>query len=287
MAFALAPEALAAGYGIVAFDTIGSTNEEAVRRGRAGETGPLWIVSPHQSGGRGRRGGNWETPSGNLAASLLITTDAPPATAATLGFVAGLALAQALDRYCGRDPGLGVASDAGSCGAGRFLLKWPNDVLVDGAKLSGILLETEQRADLSRFLVIGIGVNTAHAPQGLPYPATSLVVLGHHISPETLFRALSAEWVGLTDLWAAGRGFPTIRRLWLQRAAGLGGEIRVQTGQESVRGTFETLDDTGQLVVRLEDGSSRLVTAGDVHFGNAATGRAAARTGAGEAGVVA
>jgi BirA family transcriptional regulator, biotin operon repressor / biotin---[acetyl-CoA-carboxylase] ligase len=286
MAFALAPEAIAAGYRLLAFDTIGSTNEEAAARGRAGETGPLWIVSPHQSGGRGRRGGSWQTPSGNLAASLLLTTEVPPAVAATLGFVAGLALAQALDRCCGRDIGRGSALDLGS-GAGRFLLKWPNDVLVEGAKLSGILLETEQRADLSRFLVIGIGVNTAHAPQGVPYPATSLVALGHHVEPATLFRALSSEWVALMDLWAGGRGFPAIRQLWLQRAAGLGRDILVQTGRESLRGTFETLDDTGQLVVRLDDGSSRLVTAGDVHFGIAATGRAAAITGAGEAGVVA
>ena len=101
MAFTLAPEALAAGYGIVVFETIGSTNEEAAARGRSGDTGPVWIVSPHQSGGRGRRGGNWQTPSGNLAASLLLSTDAPPATAATLGFVAGLALVRALDTCCG------------------------------------------------------------------------------------------------------------------------------------------------------------------------------------------
>lgn len=281
MTFALAPEAIAAGYRLLAFDTIGSTNEEAAARGRAGETGPLWIVSPHQSGGRGRRGGSWQTPSGNLAASLLLTIDVPPAVAATLGFVAGLALAQALDRCCGRD-GLDVGS-----GVGGFLLKWPNDVLVDGAKLSGILLETEQRADLSRFLVMGIGVNTAHAPQGVPYPATSLAALGYHVETGTLFRALSAEWVALMDLWAGGRGFPAIRQRWLQRAAGLGRDIRVQTGRESLCGTFETLDDTGRLAIRLDDGATRLVTAGDVHFGNAATGRAAAKTAAGEAGVVA
>lgn len=288
MAFALAPAAVAAGYGIIAFETIGSTNEEAAARGRAGETAPLWIVSPHQSGGRGRRGENWQTPAGNLAASLLITTDAAPARAATLGFVAGLALAQALDRCCGlSDPSSGAPVTSWAEGRSPFQLKWPNDVLVEGAKLSGILLETEERAGLSRFLVVGIGVNTVHAPQGLPYPATSLAALGHHVAAETLFQALSAEWVGLFDLWAAGGGFPAIRRLWLRRAAGLGREILVQTGRESLRGTFETLDDTGQLVVRLNDGSSRLMAAGDVYFGDAATGRAAARADAQGAGAVA
>jgi BirA family biotin operon repressor/biotin-[acetyl-CoA-carboxylase] ligase len=265
MAFALAPEALAAGYRLVSFETIGSTNEEAAARGRAGDTGPLWIVSPHQSGGRGRRGGSWQTPSGNLAASLLLATAVPPATAATLGFVAGLALAQALDRC--------VLADHAH--PSPFGLKWPNDVVVEGAKLSGILLETEQRADLSRFVVIGIGVNTAHAPEGLPYPAVSLASLGHHVSAEMLFAALSAEWVEVMDLWAEGRGFPAIRNLWLRRAAGAGREIVVRTGQETLWGTFETLDEMGQLVVRLRDGSLRQVTAGEVHFGTAATGQAA------------
>jgi BirA family biotin operon repressor/biotin-[acetyl-CoA-carboxylase] ligase len=265
MAFALAPEAIAAGYRLVSFETIGSTNEEAAARGRAGDEGPLWIVSPHQSGGRGRRGGSWQTPSGNLAASLLLSIDVPPVAAATLGFVAGLALAQALDRC--------VLADQAA--PSPFQLKWPNDVVVDGAKLSGILLETEQRADLSRFLVIGIGVNTAHAPEGLPYPAVSLATLGHHVSTEALFAALSAEWVEVMDLWADGCGFPAIRNLWLRRAAGLGRAIVVRTGQATLRGTFETLDEMGQLVVRLDDGSRRQVTAGDVYFGTAATGQAA------------
>jgi BirA family biotin operon repressor/biotin-[acetyl-CoA-carboxylase] ligase len=268
MAFALAPEAIAAGYRLVSFETIGSTNEEAAARGRGGETGPLWIVSPHQSGGRGRRGGSWQTPSGNLAASLLLSTVVPPATAATLGFVAGLALAQALDRCV----------LANHVHPSPFRLKWPNDVVVDGAKLSGILLETEQRADLSRFVVIGIGVNTTHAPEGLPYPAASLAALGHHVSAEMLFAALSAEWINVMDLWADGRGFPALRNLWLNRAAGRGRGIVVRTSQETLRGTFETLDEMGQLVVRLDDGSLRQVTAGDVYFGTAATGHAGPAT---------
>jgi len=261
---------------LIVLGTCGSTNAELRSRIEVGERlgHPAVLLTDAQTAGRGRLDRTWSAPAGSALAVSTLLRDLPSEidTWGWIPLAAGVAMT---DAVAAQLPGHAVG------------LKWPNDVLVDGAKLSGILLETEQRADLSRFLVIGIGVNTTQAPQGLPYPATSLAALGHHVSAETLFRELSAEWVGLMDLWQGGRGFPAIRRLWLERAAGLEGEILVQTGRENLRGTFETLDDTGQLVVRLGDGSSRLVTAGDVHFGHAATGRAAARTDVGEAGVVA
>src|SRR5258707_932621 len=116
MTFDLSARAREAGYHLEFFDTIGSTSATALSRVAAGVTGPVWITALHQSAGRGRRGNAWQTPPGNLAASLLLTTDASPATLATLGFVAGLALCRALDAVC---PGH----------AGQFSLKWPNDVL--------------------------------------------------------------------------------------------------------------------------------------------------------------
>jgi BirA family biotin operon repressor/biotin-[acetyl-CoA-carboxylase] ligase len=125
-------------------------------------------------------------------------------------------------------------------------------------------------------MVIGIGVNVAHAPEGLAYATASLRGLGHAITAAELFGALATKWVELLALWDRGRNFGEIRRLWLQRAAGLGGDIVVRNGGNAVSGTFETLDTGGELVLRLADGSARRVTAGDVHFGVAATVRSGA-----------
>lgn len=255
MTFALGPRAAEAGYRIAAYDSIGSTNAEAMARARAGDRGPLWIVAKAQSRGRGRRGRAWSTERGNLAATLLIHTRAPAAVAATLGFVAGLALTEALDALA---PGLDVG------------LKWPNDVLARGEKLAGILLESEPIAD-GAAVVVGIGVNVVDAPHGLPYPAVSLAGLGIRMPPERLFAALSEGWIGLHRLWNEGRGLPQIRRHWLARAAGLGERVAVRAGEGVIAGTFETLDDEGRMIVRTADGRAVPVAAGDVYFGHAAT----------------
>jgi BirA family biotin operon repressor/biotin-[acetyl-CoA-carboxylase] ligase len=307
MAFALAPEALEAGYGLVAHDTIASTNGDALARLRAGASGPFWVVSPHQSQGRGRRGSAWQTQPGNLAATLALTTKADPATIATLGFVAGLALLRALDLCAfpsplageggpdvsrgrmrgadGRDPSSVVLSGRhpgsrpgqallpqGEKEAQRFRLKWPNDVLADGAKLSGILIETELLGE-ARAVVIGIGVNVAHAPDGLPYPTASLASLGFEVTAEALFGQLSAAWPEILALWHDGRGFGTVRDLWLDRAAGLGQPVTIRAGQAILSGTFHTIDHQGQMVLRTGEGGLKTVTAGDVYFGAAATVR--------------
>ena len=145
--FLLAPTRRREGYRLEAHDTVGSTNALALERARAGDPGKLWIVSKQQESGRGRRGRAWATPQGNLAATLLLVTDCDLALAATLGFVAGLALADALDAVV-PDGRIAIAPDGGSgAGRNRFELKWPNDVLADGAKLAGILLESAMLAE--------------------------------------------------------------------------------------------------------------------------------------------
>ena len=306
MDFALSPEALASGYRLVAFERVGSTNAEATERARAGEAGPLWIVSGHQTLGRGRRGSAWQTEPGNLAASLLLRLDLPPATLATLGFVAGVALVEALEgvtspsggvpsplagkgglrvsegRMRGRGrPGEPSSVTASPChllpqgekgNAAPFTLKLPNDVLLDGAKLAGILLETEETAE-GRAVVIGIGVNVAHAPEGLPYPAASLRGYGFDLTAADLFGALSASWLSAFARWDGGRGFPAVREAWLARAQGLGAAITIRLPAGDVAGTFETLDGAGQLILRRQDGTPLPVAAGEVHFGKVATAR--------------
>jgi BirA family biotin operon repressor/biotin-[acetyl-CoA-carboxylase] ligase len=270
MSFSLGPEARHAGYRLASYDTIGSTSTEALERAKARDPGRLWVVAGQQTAGHGRRGRAWQTPSGNLAASLLLVLPVAQARTATLGFAAGLAMQEAV-RAAAPEVAVRVALDDAEGPAARLRLKWPNDVLVDGAKVAGILLEAVARGDGLTSVVIGIGVNVAHAPEGLPYPVTSLATCGARTAPERLFEALSDAWVAQERAWDGGRGFPLIRRRWLDSAAGLGAPMAVKLGDEVFRGTFETIDEDGMLVMRAADGATRKIAAGDVHFGVAAS----------------
>src|SRR5580698_7532983 len=249
MAFSLGSRAASAGYRLAAFDQIGSTNAEALARARDGERGPIWFVTSEQTAGRGRRHRAWIAPRGNLASSVLEVIDVSPSTAATLGFAAGLALEAALQK-------LSIEASLRSAGSDdmKFSLKWPNDVLAGRQKLAGILLEAETVADNRLAVVVGIGTNVVAAPEGTPTPATSLAALGVHVGAEELFATLSDSWAEFHGIWDGGRGFGEIRRLWLERAAGLGQPVAIQTGNSTIQGTFDTLDETGCMVIRTAEG---------------------------------
>jgi len=270
MTFSLGPRAISAGYRLAAFDHIGSTNAEAISRARDGERGPIWFVTSEQTAGRGRRHRPWIAPRGNLASSILELIDVSPAVAATLGFAAGLALEAALQK-------VSVEARLRSAGSDpmKFSLKWPNDVLAGRQKLAGILLEAEAVAGDHLAVVVGIGTNVVAAPEGTPTPATSLAALGVDIGAEELFAVLSDSWAEFRGIWDLGRGFGEIRRLWLERAAGLGEPVAIRTSGSAVEGTFDTIDDTGCLIVRTSDGKRIPITAGDVYFGSAASAGAA------------
>lgn len=266
MALALGPRAAAAGHRLIAFDQAGSTNAEAMAHARQGERGPTWFVTTEQTAGRGRRQRAWVAPRGNLASSVLEMMDVTPAVAATMSFAFGLAHEAALQR---------VSMEANLRLAGsdqlKYLLKWPNDVLVRGKKLCGLLVEAETMTDGRLAVVAGIGTNIIAAPEGTPTPAVSLAALGVHISAEELFAAQSDAWVEFRGIWNEGRGFADIRKLWLERAYGVGGPVAIQTGTTTLEGTFDTIDETGCLIVRTADGRRMPVTAGEVFFGNAAS----------------
>ncbi len=269
--FVLGEHAAAAGYRIHAFDTIGSTNDEAMRLARAGDPGAIWIATAEQTAGRGRRGRRWETPKGNLGASCLTILDATSVRhAATLGFVAGLALHDALTAIAPDLP-FAVGLDAAEGTGTRFALKWPNDVVVGTAKLAGIMLESEMRTDGGMAIVVGIGVNVAAAPDGLPYPVTSLAALGIETDATGVFRELSDSWQHHHRVWAGGRGLAAIRSAWLERAAGLGGPVALKVGERVLSGVFETIDEDGRLMVRTADGGLEAVAAAEVHFGAVAS----------------
>jgi len=265
MVFELGSRAQSAGYGLASFETIGSTNAEALSRIREGERQPGWLVTDQQTGGRGRRERRWISPKGNLAASVIEFIDVPIAAAVTLGFAAGLAVEAALRR---------VSAEAlARVGISPFQLKWPNDVVAGGGKLAGILIETAATPE-GLAVVTGLGVNVVSSPEGTPYPATSLRALGVNTDASELFAALSDSWADFFTLWNAGRGFADIRALWLERAAGVGGLIRVQNDGTLIEGTFESIDDAGGLVL-LHGGRRVVISAGDVYLGSAMSSGAA------------
>jgi BirA family biotin operon repressor/biotin-[acetyl-CoA-carboxylase] ligase len=266
MAFALGARAIAAGSRVESFASLGSTNAEAMARARAGERGPLWIVTDRQTAGRGRRDRTWVSPPGNLAASILEVMDVAPAVAATLGFAAALALEEALQT-------LGVEARARG-GAPLLQLKWPNDVLGEGKKLSGILLEAEPVPG-GLAVVVGTGVNVVGAPEGTPVPAASLAALGLSVDAAEVFTALSDAWANWRATWDHGRGFPRLREAWLARAKGIGEPVAVRAGGSLIEGIFETMDEAGCLIVATADGRRVPVSAGDVYFGGAASAGAA------------
>lgn len=235
------------GTGLLRLDEIDSTNCEARRRAEAGdaEHGPLWITAVRQTAGRGRRGRVWQGGAGNLAATLLLRPEAPPAAAAQLGFAAALAVA---------DLAMAFAPDA------AIAVKWPNDVLADGKKLSGILLEAG-----TGWLAIGIGINLAEHPVEIEFPATSLAALGvTPPEPDAALAALAARFAYWHALWQA-QGFEPLRAAWLARAGGLGAPIRARLPHEERRGAFEGIDATGALLLR-EASGLRAITAGEVFF---------------------
>jgi len=236
---------LPAEFSRIAHDEIGSTNAEALSLAETGAEEFTLVTARRQSAGRGRGGRAWTSPPGNLYMSVVLRPDRPMSVVSQLSFVAALAVGDLLD-------GLAVG--------GRVAFKWPNDVQVDGAKISGILLEAGQG-----HLVAGIGVNLAHFPPDTPYPATSVADKGGRFDVEEALGLLGGALLSRYRQWLA-EGFLPVRAAWLARAHGLGTEVSVRLhGGQADRGIFSALDETGALILT-RDGASRKITAGDVFF---------------------
>jgi BirA family biotin operon repressor/biotin-[acetyl-CoA-carboxylase] ligase len=237
---------------ILAFDDIDSTNAEARRLAEAGETGPLWITALRQHAGRGRRGRSWETGEGNLAATYLFTTVLPPGQAAQVSFVAALAVADLADAYVG---------------PAAVTLKWPNDPLIGGRKAAGILVESGALGGGVLWLAVGCGVNLARVPADSDRPVTAFSDHrgGPPPPPAEALEVLAAAFERWRTVWER-EGFPPIAAAWTRRAHGLGGPCTAHLTEETVRGVAEGLDPDGALRLRLEDGTIRRITAGDVFF---------------------
>lgn len=246
MGIALGAEARSDGFTLIHQASVGSTNVEALRLSQGDR---VWIVADEQTSGRGRRGRNWSSPPGNLYASLRLVDAAPARHVAQLCFVAAVALADALDQ-------------AAPMSAAALSLKWPNDLLVEGAKTAGILVEGSHGPG-GLVTVVGCGVNVASHPTDTPYPATALARRDAAVDAVGLFAALSDRFAVRLREWRRGSGFSVIRAAWLQRAAGLGAPIVVRLPDGDIAGRFDALDDEGRLI--LADGErSRAISAGEV-----------------------
>ncbi|SIS61870.1 biotin--[acetyl-CoA-carboxylase] ligase [Paracoccus saliphilus] len=236
-------------------ERVDSTNAEAFRLAPQ-LSGPAWIMARRQEAGRGRRGRPWTDPPGNFAATLILRPEGGPSDAARLSFVAALALHEALTGLCG--PQLNIT------------LKWPNDVLLNGGKLSGILLESAGAGKQMSALAIGIGVNLVDAPDSasVEEQATRPVSLkgetGLLVTPEELLDALAPAF----DRWwrqMRAYGFAPIRQAWLARAAKLGETIIARTGTTRTEGRFDGIDDTGALILATPKGR-QAIPAAEIYF---------------------
>jgi BirA family biotin operon repressor/biotin-[acetyl-CoA-carboxylase] ligase len=212
----------------------GSTNDDVAALARDGAPEGLWLRAERQSGGKGRQGRAWQSPPGNLYASTLVRVDPKHPPPPTLALVAAVALHEAVSRY-----------------TSRALIKWPNDIIINRAKLAGILLERQADA-----VVIGFGVNLAHHPEDLDRPAASL---GARVAPEALLRRLAACFEIWLERWKL-EGLAPVRAAWLAAAHPLATPL----ASGGAEGVFDGLDETGALRLRLADGAIRVVHAGDV-----------------------
>jgi BirA family biotin operon repressor/biotin-[acetyl-CoA-carboxylase] ligase len=241
-------------YRLVQLEEIDSTNSEAKRRAEQGAEDGTLIVARRQTAGYGRQGRSWASGEGNLFLSLIVRPDCSLAEAAQFSFISAIALGEAV----------------GSVGPALIeaIYKWPNDVLLNGRKFAGILLESKAGPDQSLdWLVIGVGANVASFPPDTRLPATSLHFEGcaPSVTADDLLQAFARHLLSWINVWL-DEGFAPVRQAWLRHAQGLKEQIEVRLPQETLSGTFTDLDADGALVLTLGDGSSRRITAGEVYL---------------------
>ena len=218
----------------------GSTNDDVAALAKAGAPEGLWLRAERQSGGRGRHGRSWHSPAGNLYASTLVRLHPGDPPAPTLALVVAVALQEVVSAFAP---------------VHQVLIKWPNDLLVEGAKLAGILLERVDEA-----VVIGVGVNLAHHPGDVDRPVTSLAALtGSAPDPAAFLETLAESFARWLGRWR-GEGLAPVRSSWLAAAHPIGTALSTGAGE----GLFDGLDETGALRLRLADGTSHVIHAGDV-----------------------
>lgn len=239
------------------FDEIDSTILEARRRAERGDWGPTWLIAKRQTAGRGRRGRSWLSLDGNLLATLLFATTRPVAEIPLLGFATAVAIAETFEAA-------GVTQ--------AVTVKWPNDVLIGGAKASGILLDSGAVPHGGTWVALGFGVNVAAAPDDIDQSATSLRASMRPGAPATTAMEFFSALRPRLELWAArlaSEGFEPVREAWLGRAHGLRDIARVRQGADVIVGRIAGLSPRGELELDTAAGR-RLIAAGEIILSSAA-----------------
>jgi BirA family biotin operon repressor/biotin-[acetyl-CoA-carboxylase] ligase len=245
-------DGIAPPFRVHAFETVGSTSTEAKSLAEAGSPHGTVVWAREQTAGRGRYSRAWSSPPGNFYGSIVLRPTVAAPRLAEMGFLAALAVAETAEHFLPSGP--------------PAKLKWPNDVLLDGGKIAGILLEGQFLGSQIAFVVAGIGINVASKPESPGYPTASLHALGaRHATAHSVLPVLLTRFGAWLDRWTE-HGFSDIRAAWLHRAARLGQPITVRVGAEPIAGMFNGIDDTGALQLQTQDGPRR-ITAGEVAFG--------------------
>lgn len=246
-------------YRHLALEQTVSTNTLCLDYAAAGEEGDFWITADLQSGGKGSRGRDWQSQKGNLFASLLLTNPSEKSRLADLTFIAALSVREAIISFSGKQNKVDV--------------KWPNDVMLNDRKCSGILLESVHHHDAT-YVVVGIGVNCQHFPSQTLHPSTSLFAEGIEVSSNTFFKALAKSMASNISIWKRGNDFSKIRDKWLDCAYKLGEEISVHIpGESATEGRFASIDENGYMLLELNDGYLRQISTADIFFNKTENGQ--------------
>lgn len=243
-------------YHLLSYDVLDSTNDEARRLAEGGGSHGAVIWARRQTAGRGRMGREWVSADGNLFVSMLLQPDKPLEECAQLSFVTALALLETLD---------GIAPNKSD-----LTCKWPNDVLYQGKKIAGILLESftamNQFGREVTWIIVGVGVNIDSYPEHVLFPAACLRDAGVEIiSAKIVLSRFLSHFMAQYDAWAK-RGFAPAQKAWAKRAYGIGCPVEVMIGDEQMNGVFEGIDAGGQLLLKKADGKRAAIVAGDVFF---------------------
>ncbi len=243
-------------YHLLSYDVLDSTNEEAKRLAQGGASHGAVIWAKKQTAGRGRMGREWISPEGNLYVSILLSPDKSLEICSQLSFVAGVAAAETLEA---------IVPDQGG-----ITCKWPNDILYNGRKLGGILLESftvpDEGGREKQWVVVGIGINIDHFPEHVIFPATCLRGAGVEIiSAKIVLSRLIYNFIHRYDAWVKD-GFKPIQKSWIDHAYRLGHPTEVMVGEKQYTGVFDGIDAAGRLLLRQASGAITGITAGDVFF---------------------